>query len=70
MHKIQNFIKGLLLINPKMGANSDRSRHYPLKISISNQQNFIDTKIIFDSTMGTGRKTDAINELLLLCQLQ
>ena len=57
-------IKDLLLINPKMSAISNRSGHYPLHISISNQQNFVTSKIIFDSAPDIGRKTDAINGLL------
>ena len=57
-------VKDLLLLNPKMVAISNRNGHYPLNISISNQQHFTTSKIIFDSAPGIGRKTDAINGLL------
>ena len=57
-------IKDLLLLQPKMAAISNRSGHYPLNISILNQQNFITSKIIFDSAPSIGRKFDAINGLL------
>ena len=57
-------IKDLLLLDPKMAAISNRSGHYPLNISISNQQDFISTMILFDSAPAIGRKADAINGLL------
>ena len=64
MQKVKNLIKDLLQINPKMADIPDRSGHHPLNISISNQQNFISTKNIFDAAPGIGRKSDAINGLL------
>ena len=57
-------VQDLLLLNPKMATISNRSGNYPLNISISSQQNFITSKIIFDSSPGTGRKAHAINGLL------
>merc|ERR1719203_1233375 len=64
VRKVRNLLNDLLLINPDMAAIPNRSGLYPLNISISNQQNFISTKIIFDAAPGIGRKADTIDGLL------
>jgi len=64
VQKVNGVLKDLILLNPKMAAVPDRRGNYPLNISISNQQNFISTKIIFDAAPGIGRKPDAVDGLL------